>query len=813
MIENLKKKVKDAHSEPKSKKNKQALAKPDRYHLFVSENEVIILNTAHPDLFLNVNRETCKTEFFGSERLSKYKMEKPLRIFGIFGRIEINDIEFLVLISKAEVAAKLGDKTIYKVRSVKFLTISKQKYKNFEYEKCWDYLEKMKKFLKIGFFFSYDYSIEENFSYTESGDNKGGGLSKDNDNNVKIETNWDNVFVWNAKAIKPFIKHKAHFSFFIPVVQGFIGKIKAPDFSLTVISKRSYHMGGTRYNSRGIDNNGYVANYVETEQIVESSGGIFVFKQVRGSLPFYWEQKGIKAKVKIHQTLDINVEKFNKHIEIIRKGNDHKHIVMFNLLNNKRSGEIKLTKYFCEVIRESTVKHGIEDLQYDHADFHNINKETDFTNTNKFIYKLYDREKIGLTRFEFDLLSESIEKTKTQKGIIRSNCIDCLDRTNAVQTKFAFLVLFDIMKEIGSEIYNSKYDEDCLLMQEKGEIPFINDFRILWADNGDAISTIYTGTGATTSSVTRKGNKSNITSVFDHGFKTISRFYINNFDDNFKQEVINILLNAKATSILPSTRFFTNSDQIPVKVGVISVVNNRNSPTIQISEKLLVELFKKSMDCNFIIFCSKLSGVKKIQIICDGYQVYESFEFLFKSLEYILQGFKIVNVAESGSSQVLLLAKTEHSKHISFFKYEKAKASTFAKNLGIKSSFILHQYSIELFAISLENQMFSNIQDSMTKLFEKYIDKYYDFIFVVGNIEDGLELDNIHKNYTLVFEEVVKAREDKAKSNQIHLLCAKSLVEKDLEPMYQAIKVDTEGLKGEITVNCHSFIILTNNKK
>lgn len=27
-------------------------------------------------------------------------------------------------------------------------------------------------------------------------------------------------------------------------------------------------MGGTRYNSRGIDNHGYVANFVETEQII-----------------------------------------------------------------------------------------------------------------------------------------------------------------------------------------------------------------------------------------------------------------------------------------------------------------------------------------------------------------------------------------------------------------------------------------------------------------------------------------------------------------------------------------------------------------
>lgn len=56
----------------------------------------------------------------------------------------------------------------------------------------------------------------------------------------------------------------------------------------------------------------------------------------------------------------------------------------------------------------------------------------------------------------------------------------------------------------------------------------------MWADNGDIISLIYTGTGATTSSTTRKGEKSGLTSIFDHGMKTLSRYYLNNFDDNFK---------------------------------------------------------------------------------------------------------------------------------------------------------------------------------------------------------------------------------------------------------------------------------------
>ena len=43
----------------------------------------------------------------------------------------------------------------------------------------------------------------------------------------------------------------------------------APPLRLTLLSRRSSRFAGTRYRRRGVDVNGYVANEVETEQIVE----------------------------------------------------------------------------------------------------------------------------------------------------------------------------------------------------------------------------------------------------------------------------------------------------------------------------------------------------------------------------------------------------------------------------------------------------------------------------------------------------------------------------------------------------------------
>jgi hypothetical protein len=77
-------------------------------------------------------------------------------------------------------------------------------------------------------------------------------------------------------------------------------KINDKTFAWGLITRRSRHRPGTRYFSRGIDAQGHVSNFVETEQIVlydgpstsrDISGEIKLsFVQTRGSIPVYWAQ-------------------------------------------------------------------------------------------------------------------------------------------------------------------------------------------------------------------------------------------------------------------------------------------------------------------------------------------------------------------------------------------------------------------------------------------------------------------------------------------------------------------------------------------
>ena len=66
-----------------------------------------------------------------------------------------------------------------------------------------------------------------------------------------------------------------------------------------MITRRSVSKGGTRFRSRGISKDGYVANYCESEQIVLIDRYLFSHLQIRGSVPLFWRQSGFRKQIKL----------------------------------------------------------------------------------------------------------------------------------------------------------------------------------------------------------------------------------------------------------------------------------------------------------------------------------------------------------------------------------------------------------------------------------------------------------------------------------------------------------------------------------
>jgi hypothetical protein len=138
---------------------------------------------------------------------------------------------------------------------------------------------------------------------------------------------------------------------------------------------------------------------------------------------------------------------------------------------------------------------------------------------------------------------------KTQNAIVRTNCMDCLDRTNVVQSLFGRYVLFHQLLEVAGdsetdeakaawERYSSSYNNTpTTIPWATGEI----SHRLLWADNADAISRLYAGTAALKGDFTRTGKRTK-RGALDDGMNSLQRYYLNNFLDADRQEGMDLLV-------------------------------------------------------------------------------------------------------------------------------------------------------------------------------------------------------------------------------------------------------------------------------
>lgn len=282
-----------------------------------------------------------------------------------------------------------------------------------------------------------------------------------------------------------------------------------------IISRLSCERAGTRFNVRGANDDGHVANFVETEQVIVLDDQVVSFIQIRGSIPLFWEQPGINVgshKVHMSRCNEASAPAFERHLHMLKQqyGNQ----VIVNLLGNKE-GEMRLSQHFQEHHSFSSHKH---DIQYIHFDYHSEIKGTNLKNLEKLKARIIKYIKEYDFFYASDINSGNAERQQT--GTIRTNCLDCLDRTNAVQTMIGLEILPKLL--------------ECLGLASKPQMVgrFEEVYRQIWQHNGDHISRIYAGTGAL------GGGRPKYT---DAG-RTAARAIQNNFLDSSKQEAIDVLL-------------------------------------------------------------------------------------------------------------------------------------------------------------------------------------------------------------------------------------------------------------------------------
>ncbi|KAF2854632.1 hypothetical protein T440DRAFT_464773 [Plenodomus tracheiphilus IPT5] len=531
----------------------------------------------------------CMVEFSKLQDvdLEDYRALHSVNAHGTLGLITVNGDVFLVVVNGASrVATVRPGETVQRINSVGFYCLTSTSYDSLLNDEVNPYptdtiddegyemgfggrkeqspLEHpclaLKKILSSGtFYYSADFDLTRRLQDRTS-----------DAATVSIDS-LDAGFLWNSYMIQPLVDFRSRLApkekealdgsgILTSAIRGFALTITIPKASapikvegsgmpsaMTLISRLSCRRAGTRFNSRGIDDDGNVANFVETETVYWApSGACFSYVQVRGSVPVFWEQQtGLlpgQQKITITRSPDATQPAFDKHFESLELSYGAIHVV--NLLSNEKPSEIELSQKYRGHVRNSPLNQGSDKgdrthelLRLTEYDFHAETRGPSGyeaasliarwiqTSAEGFNYYLSEETEDNVRNNGQDYVVRRPMTILQQEGIFRTNCLDCLDRTNLVQT---------IISKMALEIFLGH--KSLRATQD-----FWARHSSMWADNGDALSRIYAGTGALKSSFTRHG-KMSIAGALADARKSATRMYINNFADKGRQNTIDMLL-------------------------------------------------------------------------------------------------------------------------------------------------------------------------------------------------------------------------------------------------------------------------------
>ncbi|KAK9699155.1 hypothetical protein RND81_08G156400 [Saponaria officinalis] len=448
-------------------------------------------------------------------------LESPTKtstICGVVGTIRLVAGVYILVITSSKEVGKYHGFPIYRVESMKYLPRNQSlKELNSREKKDEAYFRNLLRVVEStpGLYYSYETDVTVNLQ-----------------RRLKLAEGWmsrplwkqaDPRFVWNRALLDELIECKLD-RFIVPLLQGSYQtaefEVRDVPVSITLLSRRCTRRLGTRMWRRGANLEGDTANFIETEQLMELKGFRSSFLQVRGSIPLLWEQivdLSYKPQLNIinHQETPKVVER-HFHDLSQRYGE-----ILALDLTDKLGDEGKLSAAYAAEMQK------LPNVRYVSFDFHSVCGNSNFDN----LHVLYDEIKDDFETQGYFLVDSEQTVLKEQTGVIRSNCIDCLDRTNVTQSYLARISLDLLLQKI--DVFST---DDSITAHG----PEFDKFKILWVEHGDELSLEYAGTHALKRDLVRYG-KQTLGGLFMDGMSALSRYYLNNFQDGVRQDAIDLI--------------------------------------------------------------------------------------------------------------------------------------------------------------------------------------------------------------------------------------------------------------------------------
>ncbi|CAJ2499918.1 Uu.00g027710.m01.CDS01 [Anthostomella pinea] len=563
---------------------------------------------------LIVDRPTGDVRLSEGTSYPSKRASKVSSVAGILGMIRLRLDKYVIVITKAQPIGRLKGHMVYKIISTDFLPMRERQIRDPDEDQ---FLSLLKTYIMTGpMYFSYSLDLTNSFQRQASMDSASPLWMRADDRffwNKFVQTDLMNFRKMGSRSQQG--SQPGADPYILPIIWGTLEirptTFKSTPLTIVLITRKSRYRAGTRYFTRGLDEDGHAANYNETEQVVvlndtgSGLGGyagsadmqsgkfgasegremqIMSYVQTRGSVPVYWAEinelkytprlqvRGIETAVpaaKKHFDEQIRIYGDNYLVNLVNQKGREKRVKeayeqMVQMLVTSPSEKVNADAISDEkfhVIQPTSSQQEFDRLHYVYFDFHHETKGMQLHRAMMLVEKLHDAL-IAQQYFRgVDMPANGgLETRNFQTSVVRTNCMDSLDRTNVVQSMFARWTLDRIFTDLG--------------LLQRGETFATADpafeflFRNIWADNADTVSKAYSGTGAMKTDLTRLGKRSRQGTLQD-GNVAVSRYYLNNFKDGPRQDAYDLFLGAyePSTANIGSSLIF--ADRRPILIQSI----------------------------------------------------------------------------------------------------------------------------------------------------------------------------------------------------------------------------------------------------
>ncbi|KAL9656897.1 hypothetical protein ABK040_006989 [Willaertia magna] len=528
-------------------------------------------------------------------------------IYGILGIIGLKYHYYLILIKDRKKVANIGICNIFEIKDVQLISLNSNILNKSEKQLEDKYLEIFNQInLKQDFYFSYHYNLYQTLQ----------------NNILKKKEEINNDYIWNYYLNKHLPKY-----FQLPIIHGSVQYLNYNQLlNVLIIARRSTQYAGTRYLKRGINDYGYTANQVEIEQIVFQLldnyhiGNFSSFVQLRGSVPIYWSQRitkenGNKLVDKKYLKPNIYFTKFDpfylsskQHFELLLKRYDYcNHIVCLDLLKQfKDSKEKNLSEQYKKCINFLNNNYFNNNLnnnliEYIAFDLRNTIKDK----PEKALNEIYAIAEYHLKDCQILLVLKNKLKS-LQKNIIRTNCVDCLDRTGVTQFIIFKYVLNEQLKYL-NVIDNLIYYNDLINY-------LMNMYEII----NDHIALQYSGSKTVSVDIQNKStDKIYLNNKLMDILTSVKRYYSNNFRDIERQYAMNLFLG----NYIPHHHVFECWEFDDHSLDDFNIIDNDN----YLSNSQLMMMEEENDDNGVLLEENELIVKKEMKALM--YNIYKTTDF------------------------------------------------------------------------------------------------------------------------------------------------------------------------------------------